>query len=532
MTNSVKNIVVVGGGTAGWMSAAALSKVMGTSQYTITLVESEQIGTVGVGEATIPMITLFNNVLEINEDDFVRATNATFKLGIEFPDWKKLGHSYFHPFGLLGVDMDGIAFTHFWLRWMKQGGNLDYSKFNAETEAARQRKFMRTAEQKVMLLPRINYAYQFDASLYAQFLRKMAEQRGVRREEGRIVKVNQAPESGMVQSLELDDGRTIRGDFFLDCSGFRGLLIEGVYKAGYHDWSHWLPVNRAVAVPCDMVEPPIPYTRATAREAGWQWRIPLQHRTGNGYVFSDQFVSEDEATMKLMSRLDGKPQAEPRLLKFVTGVRKKSWVKNCVSLGLSNGFLEPLESTSIHLVQVAIAKILAMFPRDGFDERLIERYNAEMHFEYDNVKDFLIAHYHVTERDDTPFWNYVRNMSIPDSLTEKLELFRTRGEVMAKAGELFRETSWFAVLAGQGLMPESYHPVADVISEDDLRLRLSKVRTGITERVNGMPLHKDYLETMAQGASASGPRGQGATFESATPAPAQTTGGFQGLVNR
>lgn len=492
---SIKKIVIVGGGTAGWMAAAALSKTIGCRTHDITLVESEQIGTVGVGEATIPMISLFNNkVLGIDENEFVRETNATFKLGIEFVDWRKLGHSYFHPFGLLGVDMDGISFSHFWIRWQKAGGNLDYSKFNAETEAARAIKFMRTNHElgpKVM--PDINYAFQFDAGLYAAYLRRYAEKRGVNRSEGMVVNVNQHPDTGYIESLVLNSGEKIEGDFFIDCSGFRGLLIEQVFKAGYHDWSHWLPVNRAVAVPCESAGELLPYTRASAREAGWQWRIPLQHRTGNGYVFCDQYLSEDDATSKLLSRLDGKAIAEPRILKFVTGVRKKSWVKNCVAMGLANGFLEPLESTSIHLVQVSISKLLTMFPRDNFSERVINRFNDEMHFEYENVKDFLIAHYKVTEREDTPFWKYVKNMPIPDSLQEKLELFKTRGEVIAKSNELFKETSWFAVLAGQGLVPQGYHPVADAISDDELRLRLTQVRSGIQNRVSSMPKHADFI---------------------------------------
>jgi tryptophan halogenase len=291
----------------------------------------------------------------------------------------------------------------------------------------------------------------------------------------------------------LENGEQVQGDFFIDCSGFRGLLIEETLKAGYSDWSHWLPVNRALAVPCESAGELLPYTRATAQEAGWQWRIPLQHRTGNGYVYSSEFISDDEAATKLLERLDGKAQAEPRPLRFVTGMRKKCWEKNCLAIGLASGFLEPLESTSIHLVQVSISKLLTMFPRDGFSDILIKRYNAEMEYEYDNIKDFLIAHYKITEREDTAFWRYVKNMSIPDSLAEKLEVFKTRGEVMARQSELFKETSWFAVLVGQGLMPEGYHPIADSISEDDLRLRLTKIRTGVQNRVNSMPNHADYI---------------------------------------
>jgi tryptophan 7-halogenase len=492
--NTIRRIVIVGGGTAGWMTAAALSKVVGTHGHDITLIESEQIGTVGVGEATIPMIQLFNNVLGLNEDEFVRETNATFKLGIEFVDWRRLGHSYFHPFGVLGVDMDGIGFIHYWLRWQRSGGSLHYSSFNAETEAARAHRFMRTAgEAGPMNMPAINYAFQFDASLYAAYLRRYAEKRGAMRIEGKVVSITQDPASGYIMSLQLEHGAVINGDLFIDCSGFRGLLIEEVYKAGYDDWSHWLPVNRAAAVPCELTDDWLPYTRSIAREAGWQWRIPLQHRTGNGYVFSDQYISEDEASVKLLERLDGAAGGDPRILRFVTGRRRKCWVKNCLAFGLSSGFLEPLESTSIHLIQAAISKLLAMFPKDGINNRLLKRYNDEMSAEYDNIKDFLIAHYKITEREDTPFWKYVKYMSIPETLQEKLDIFRTRGEVMARHQELFKETSWFSVLVGQGFEPKSYHPIADAISDDELRLRLTRIRTGIQNRISGMPDHQEFV---------------------------------------
>ncbi|PTS88094.1 MULTISPECIES: tryptophan halogenase family protein [unclassified Caulobacter] len=498
----IRDIVIVGGGTAGWMAAAALAKVMGTQAYTITLVESEAIGTVGVGEATIPMITMFNNVLGIDENEFVRETNATFKLGIEFAGWRREGHSYFHPFGQFGVDMDGVNFNHYWLRWMLSGGSNDYGRFNAETEAARQRRFGRTGHGPQTSLPNINYAFQFDASLYAAYLRRFSEKRGARRIEGQIVKVDRNGQTGLIERLTLKDGQTVQGQLFIDCSGFRGLLIEETLQAGYEDWSHWLPVNRAAAVPCAKVEEPIPYTRSTAREAGWQWRIPLQHRTGNGYVFCDSFISEDEATRLLMSRLDGEAQAEPRMLRFVTGRRRKSWVGNCIALGLASGFMEPLESTSIHLVQVGISKLLAMFPKGGFNPLITDRYNAEMEADYINIRDFLIAHYKVTEREDTPFWRYCKNMDIPDSLATRLEIFRTRGEAMVVQHELFKEQSWFAVLAGQGLMPVDYHPVADLLSEDELKLRLAKIRTGIQDRVSGLPTHQAFLDSCARAPAA------------------------------
>ncbi|MES1156773.1 MAG: tryptophan halogenase family protein [Alphaproteobacteria bacterium] len=488
----IRNFVVVGGGSAGWMTAAALAKVLGQQSYSVTLVESDLIGIVGVGEATIPMIQMYNTTLGIDENEFVRETNATFKLGIEFVDWRNLGQKYFHPFGMYGVDMDGINFMHFWMRWTRSGGgSTEIARFNAETEAAKVGKFMRTMDPQPQL-PRVNYAFQFDASRYAAYLRRFAEARGCQRIEGQIVKVHQNAESGFIEKLELKDGCMVEGDFFIDCSGFRGLLIEDTYKAGYEDWSQWLPVNRAAAMPCALDGPPVPYTRATAREAGWQWRIPLQHRIGNGYVFCNEFISEDEAMAKLSSRLDGQKLADPRLLKFVTGTRRKAWMKNCVAIGLSSGFLEPLESTSIHLGQVGISKLLAYLPGEITDS-LIDKYNREMHHEYSSVRDFIIAHYKVTEREDTPFWRRCKYMDIPDTLKAKLELFRTRGEVHPNSNELFKETSWFAVLCGQGMVPEAYHPIADVISDDELKLRLSRIRTGVAERVNGMPAHHDFI---------------------------------------
>ncbi len=490
----IKNIVIVGGGTAGWMAAAALSKFVGTETHTITLIESDLIGAVGVGEATIPPITLFNRLLGIDENEFIRETNATFKLGIEFVDWGWKGHRYIHPFGAMGVDTGGVSFSHYWLRWMKGGGDHDNLRFCLEAEAARQGKFMRTPDAKTGRLPGVNYAYQFDASLYAAFLRRYAEDRGVQRIEGQIVEVKQSGKTGDIEKLVLKNGRAVHGDLFLDCSGFRGLLIEDTLKAGYEDWSHWLPVNRAAAMPCARAGDFLPLTRSTVREAGWQWRIPLQHRTGNGYVFCDQFIKEDMAAELLTQRLDGEAQAEPRILRFVTGRRKKSWVKNVVALGLSSGFLEPLESTSIHLVQVAIQKLLAMFPKERIDPKTVDRFNVEMETDYVRIRDFIIAHYKVVDREDTPFWKHVKHMSIPDSLAEKLHWFRTRGEVLVDSTHLFGEMNWFAILYGQGLKPEGYHAIADTMPEDELNLLLANVRRGIQERLNAMPSHWDFIQ--------------------------------------
>ncbi|MDV6332196.1 tryptophan halogenase family protein [Asticcacaulis sp. 201] len=494
MDDRIRRLVIVGGGTAGWMTAAAFAKILGTVNYDIVLVESEDIGTVGVGEATIPQIRTFNDLLGIDENTFVRETNGTFKLGIHFVDWKRPGESYIHPFGLYGVDMDGIPFTHFWHRLANMGGNGDWGRFNAETMAMRENKFTRIPKGDASGLPQINYAYQFDASLYAAFLRRYAEARGVTRREGRIVRVDQAPESGNLTALHLENGQSIAGDFFIDCSGFRGLLIEQTLKCGYEDWSEWLPCDRAAAVPSAKPDGPItPYTRSTSREAGWQWRIPLQHRTGNGYVFCSEFISEDEACEKLLTRLDGAPLKDPKVLRFTTGHRRKMWHKNVVAFGLASGFLEPLESTSIHLVQAGIAKLLALFPRTGIAQSVVDQYNRETIADYVNVKDFLIAHYKVTEREDTPFWRRCKHMSVPDSLTARLETFRATGQAAAQQWELFKEVSWFSVLAGQGLMPGDYHPVADVISDDDLRQRLGRLRSQVDQRVKGMMSHDDYI---------------------------------------
>ena len=498
--NRIRDIVIVGGGTAGWMAAAALAKIAGTQTHSITLVESEEIGSVGVGEATIPPIIVFNKLLGIDEDEFVRETHATFKLGIEFIDWRRLNHCYFHHFGLFGAVMkDSVPFAHYWLRWVKSGGNPDNLRFSSEAEAARLGRFARTQSGRSDV-PNINYAFQFDAGRYAAFLRRFAEKRGVVRQEGRITRVHQHAETGFIQVVELTDGRLVKGDLFLDCSGFRGLLIEDALQTGFDDWSRWLPANRAAAVPCERIGDPEPFTRSTAREAGWQWRIPLQHRTGNGYVFCDAFIGEEEATRALMGRLDGKATAEPRVLRFLAGRRRRSWVKNCIAVGLSSGFLEPLESTSIHLIQVAVSKLLDLFPDRNFHPAISDRFNLEMDLLYESTRDFLIAHYKVTERDDTPFWNYCRNMAIPDSLETKLELFRSRGEVLAEGHDIFREISWFAVLYGQGLVPESYHPLADAMSESDRGLNLSKIRASIQERLSQLPTHQQFLEQIAASA--------------------------------
>ena len=493
MTPVIKNFVVVGGGTAGWMAAAALSRTFHRSDRTVTLVESEAIGTVGVGEATIPPIHQFNQFLGIDEDAFIRETNGTPKLGIEFVDWLRPGARYFHPFGRFGEDMDGIAFHQFWLRNLRAGGHPDLGRFNVETLAARENRFGRT-QGEAGGLPDVNYAYHFDASLYAAFLRRYSERHGAVRKEGRIVDVARDAGSGHVTAVHLDSGEAVAGDFFIDCSGFRGLLIAQALGAGYDDWSHWLPCNRAAAVPTDRPDGPVvPYTRSTALEAGWQWRIPLRHRTGNGYVFCDAYVSEDEAVARLLGNLDAPVQREPKILSFVTGHRRKLWIGNVVAVGLAGGFLEPLESTSIHLAQNGITKLLAMLPRSAIPQPVIDQYNKEMLAEYVNVKDFLVAHYKLTAREDTPFWAYCRNMDIPDSLKERLEIFRATGNTNASLGELFKDASWVAVLMGQGVMPSDYHGIADALPLDALRARLSRLRTRVQDRADGLKSNTDFL---------------------------------------
>lgn len=503
MDRRIRSIVVVGGGTTGWMSAAALSKAAGTRDISVTLIESEQIGTVGVGEATIPAIQQFNALLELDEDEFVRETNATFKLGIEFIDWRRLGHQYFHQFGLIGAEIGGgVPFSNYWLRWVLNGGggpDADILRFNAETEAARAGRFARANITDKPGLPNINYAFQFDAGRYAAFLRRYSEKRGISRVEGKIVRVHQNGETGFIESVELENGRRVAGDLFLDCSGFRALIIEGTLKAGFDDWSEWLPTNRAATIACERVEDPTPFTRSTARSAGWQWRIPLQHRTGNGYVFCNEFISDDEASEQLLANLDGPPRSEPRILRFTAGQRRSAWVKNCIALGLAGGFLEPLESTSIHLVQAAITKLLDYFPDRDCHPKLISRYNEETRLSYSAIRDFIIAHYKVTEREDTEFWRYCKHMSIPDSLQTRLDLFRARGNALPEFYDLFREGSWFAVLYGQGIMPQSYHPLADAMPEDEMLLTLRAIRSAVQDRVDSMPPHYVFLQKCCSG---------------------------------
>ncbi len=493
MAEPVRHVVIVGGGTAGWMAAAALARLTRNNLATVTLVESEEIGTVGVGEATIPPIVNFNQQLGIDENEFVRATQGTFKLGIEFNDWTRLGHRYLHPFGTFGFDMESIRFHQFWLKAHLAGEDNDIDVYNLCAMAGRLKRFTRPATDPAAVLSSLKYAYQFDASLYARFLRNYAERRGVLRREGKIVDVTLRAEDGFVESVTLADGSRIAGELFIDCSGFRGLLIEEALKTGYEDWTHWLPCDRAVAVPTVNAEEPAPLTHSTARGAGWQWRIPLQHRTGNGYVYSSKHIGDDEARATLMDNLHGAPLAEPRLLRFATGRRRKFWNRNVVALGLSSGFIEPLESTSIHLIQTGISKLLSLFPRADFDPVQSEEYNRLSIRQIEQIRDFVIFHYKATERNDTPFWDQCRTMAIPETLQRKIDLFRAGGRVFRYEDDLFSETSWTAVMLGQNIIPRSYDPVVDSLDEEAIRGNLQRLRELVARTAQAMPTQSAYI---------------------------------------
>lgn len=490
--HAIREVVIVGGGTAGWMAAAALSKFLGGIAR-IRLVESEAIGTVGVGEATIPTIATFNAMLGIDEDDFVAKTQGTFKLGIEFADWRRIGERYFHPFGQFGRDIEGLSFHQLFLKLAEQGRCADIWHYAPCAVAAAAGRFERQISKAHVPSGNLPYAFHFDAALYARYLRRYAEARGVERIEGRIADVEQRGDDGFVTAVMLDDGRRVDGELFVDCSGFRGLLIEGALASGYEDWQRWLPCDRAVAIPTANVGDPVPFTRATARAAGWQWRIPLQHRTGNGYVYSSAHCSDEEAEATLRAGVTGEVLAEPRRLSFVTGHRKRFWNRNVVALGLAGGFLEPLESTSIHLIQTGIAKLLALFPDRRFLTVEADEYNRLMRAAYDGVRDFIILHYHATTRDDSPFWNHVRTMDVPDSLTRKTALFRAKGRFFRYDDELFSVASWVAVLLGQGVTPEGYDPIVDALDEDRLAEAVERLRLAVRTDIGRMPGHAEFI---------------------------------------
>jgi len=491
--NRSLDIVIVGGGTAGWMAAAALARACQRRSARVTLVESEEIGTVGVGEATIPPITQFNQFLGLDIRDFIRRTQASFKLGISFRDWTRVGHEYFHQFGAIGLELQpGIDFHNYWLKQHLMGEAVPFEEYSINAMAAKMGRFTLGGVNQINPLV---YAYHFDAILYARLLRHYAETRGVLRKEGKVVTVSQHPETGFVTGVTLEDGTTLSGDFFIDCSGFRGLLIEEALKTGYEDWNRFLPCDRAVAQGCASNGDLTPYTRSTARPCGWQWRIPLQHRTGNGYVYCSSMIEAEDAHRDLLERLDGKPVGEPRFLRFTPGRRKKVWNKNVLAVGLAGGFLEPLESTSIHLIQTAVVRLLTLFPNEDYDPRLEEEFNRLSRIETEHVRDFLIFHYHATERDDSDLWNHVRTMALPDSLRYKLELFENRGRIANFDEEvIFNNHNWPAIFIGQNRIPRRYNPVVDAVEWAEHKGKLDTIRRNIRRLASEMPRHKSFIE--------------------------------------
>jgi tryptophan 7-halogenase len=491
--NRVRDIAIVGGGTAGWMAAAILARRLARESSTIRIIESPEIGTVGVGEAAIPPIRLFNNALGIDEDDFLRKTKGTIKLGIEFRDWSRLGQEYFHPFGLPGTRPEQVSLHQDWLRLRQLGERSNFEDFSFNTVAAHLGRVGALGNDEDPLSPVFAYAYHFDASLYARYLREYAQARGAQRLERKVVNVELRSEDGFIRALQLDDGQRLEADLFIDCSGFRGLLIEQALNTGYEDWTHWLPCDRAVAVPCESSGALTPFTRSTARAAGWQWRIPLQHRIGNGYVYCSRFISDDEAAATLLANLDGKAAAEPRLLRFTTGRRKKFWNKNCIALGLASGFVEPLESTSIHMIQKGLTHLLNFFPDRDCAAVMADEYNRLAIGEYDRIRDFIILHYKATQRRGQPLWDYCGNMDIPEALAYKLAMFRNSGRVVKYAGDLFAAPNWVAVFMGQEVWPQHYDPLVDQRDVADVRANLERIRNSIRRAAEAAPRHDEYL---------------------------------------
>ena len=493
--HAVRKVVILGGGTSGWIAAALLKKVLG-QVVDIQLVESEDIGTVGVGEATIPPIRLLNNVLGINEAEFLRETKATIKLAIKFENWRVPGESYYHTFGAPGKSLAFCHFHHLWRRAQQLGDTTSLWQYDLNYLCAEAGKFASiNSKDPVLELP---YAYHFDAGLYARFLRKFSEQMGVVRHEGKVSSVTRHT-NGDIQHLVLDDGRVLAGDLFIDCSGFRGLLIQQQLNTGYEDWSHWLPCDRAVAVPSERFEHTLPYTRSIAHSAGWQWRIPLQHRNGNGLVYSSAHYTEQQAADLLLSNLDSKALAEPKFIQFKTGRRRKQWQRNVVSVGLASGFLEPLESTSIHLIQSAVVRLLQLFPHQGVTDALVDEYNRQSQIEFEQVRDFIILHYHVNERSDSPFWRDVRDMQVPETLKRKIQLFAENGSLFREQNDLFLESSWLQVMLGQGIVPKDYHPLANSYSDAQLKQMLQTMLAIKRDPLDKLPSHDEFLRKVCAG---------------------------------
>ncbi|MEO1660437.1 MAG: tryptophan halogenase family protein [Pseudomonadota bacterium] len=495
--NSIRKIVIVGGGSAGWMTAAALSRMLTSQTVQITLIESEQIGTIGVGEATIPDVINFNSMLGIPEQDFLRATNGTFKLGIEFINWGRLGEAYFHPFGPHGVDMQGIDFHQYWMRFRQAQSVTDIEEFSLSAVAAKQHKFALPNNDPRSVLSQLRYAYHFDATAYALYLRSFAEQRGATRIEGKVERVTRDPETGFIESVQLERGDLVEGDLFFDCTGFRSLLLGQTLGVEFEDWAHWLPCDTAQTVACERTGPLLPYTKSTAKKAGWQWRIPTQHRTGNGHIYASQMIDDDAAIESLLADLDGPAMGAPRKIKFRTGHRRRFWEKNCIAIGLSGGFLEPLESTSLFLIQEGISKFISLFPSADMPAAVRNEYNRQLEKKFAQVRDFIILHYKATQRDDSPFWDYCRNMTIPESLQQKMELFQEAGRVFRNEDELFTRPSWVAVMMGQNLLPKTVDPIVSGLDAQVISRSLGSMQTAMNNAAQRMEPHEIFLKKYA-----------------------------------
>lgn len=491
--DAIENLIILGGGTAGWMAAAAIGKVFKQSPMNIMVIESSEIGTVGVGEATIPEIINFNNALGIDEKEFIKFTQGTFKLGIEFVDWSDPGKSYFHPFGRYGNTIGSVPFFHYWQRLQNLGKAKPLPEFCLPILASWKNKFTKPLNIQNSPLSEIDYAYHFDAGLYAQFLRKFAESCGVKRVDAKVCSVNKNSHSGYIESLVLESGDVMAADFFVDCTGFRGVLIEEALHSGYDDWSYLLPCNSAVTAPSETLDPLPPYTRATARSAGWQWRIPLRHRTGNGYVYCNKYLSDDEAAQTLLSNIQGEVMGEPKHLRFKTGVRRKHWNKNCVAFGLSAGFLEPLESTSIHLIYEAIANFLGMFPVKNIQQELVDKYNTLQIRNFTNVRDLLIFHYWANKREGQ-FWEDCRRIDLPERLQNKVDIYQGSGRILREDNELFSDISWISVFLGQGVTTSHFNPIANAMPLEKLQAQMQGIGEVIGNSANHMPDHAEYLK--------------------------------------
>lgn len=485
MTLQPKNIVIAGGGTAGWIAAAALARKMGPL-VNVRLVESQAIGTIGVGEATIPPLRTFHKLLQIDEQAFMRATAATFKLGIQFENWGQIGEQYIHSFGVTGQQSWLAEFVHFYLSAKARGVASEYGDYCFELEAARQHKFATSAQSN------IQYAYHLDAGHYVEFLKRFCRSLNVTHTDGVIEQVLQHG-SGDIKALQLKGGEVIEGDFFIDCTGFRGLLIEDTLNTGYEDWSHWLLCDSACAVQTRSTTPAAPYTRSAAHHAGWQWEIPLQHRTGNGIVYASRFMNDDDAKKHLLDNVKGDTLTEPRTIRFKTGRRKQAWHRNCLALGLASGFVEPLESTSIHLVIMGITRFMQLFPHRGNDQALVDEYNEQTRIELERIRDFIILHYHVTERQDSPFWAHCKHMQIPESLRSRITLFKEQAHAFQKQNELFRVDSWAQVMLGQGVVPQHFHPAANMLTDSQLMQSMQQHRQQVLNAVNQLPTHEEFI---------------------------------------